>query len=55
MAQIEMTLGPGASAAVVTLTHPLIDTKLAYVHGKLVEALLGLGVLIGGRQGSPSP
>jgi len=29
--QSEMTLGPSAYPALVTLTHPRIDTKLAYV------------------------
>ncbi|HET7751192.1 MAG TPA: hypothetical protein VFK81_17515 [Terriglobales bacterium] len=50
-----MTFGLGPSPALVTLTHPAIETKLAYIlTGEPVKPLRGFVVLIGGNQGGNS-
>ena len=52
-----MTFGLGPSLSLVTLTHPAIETKLAYIlTGEPVKPLRELFfVLIGGTQGNHRP
>jgi hypothetical protein len=46
-----MTFGLGPSPSLVTLTHPAIETKLAYIlTGEPVKPLREFVVLIGGDQ-----
>ena len=50
-----MTFGLGLSPALVTLTHPAIETKLAYIlTGEPVKPLREFVVLIGRSQGGNS-
>ncbi|HKC70330.1 MAG TPA: hypothetical protein VKB60_01845 [Terriglobales bacterium] len=51
-----MTFGLGPSPSLVTLTHPAIETKLAYIlTGEPVKPLRELFALIGGSQGNYRP
>jgi hypothetical protein len=51
-----MTFGLGPSPSLVTLTHPAIETKLAYIlTGEPVKPLRAFVVLIGGSQGNHRP
>jgi len=51
-----MTFGLGPSPSPVTLTHPAIETKLAYIlTGEPVKPLRAFVVLIGGSQGNHRP
>ena len=51
-----MTFGLGPSPSLVTLTHPAIETKLAYIlTGEPVKPLREFFVLIGGTQGNHRP
>jgi hypothetical protein len=53
---LAMTFGLGPSPSLVTLTHPAIETKLAYIlTGEPVKPLRKFVVLIGGRQGNSQP
>jgi hypothetical protein len=52
---VRMTFGLGLSPSLVTLTHPVIETKLAYIlTGEPVTPLREFVVLIGGNQDSNS-
>jgi hypothetical protein len=51
-----MTFGLGPSPSLVTLTHPAIETKLAYIlTGEPVKPWREFVVLIGGTQGNHRP
>ena len=53
--RLGMTFGLGLSPSLVTLTHPVIETKLAYIlTGEPVKPLREFVVLICGNQGGNS-